>query len=59
LAAFSDRPELFLKELKAASQEQGWTREDVQKMKETYAMMGINVEIMLQEMKASAEQLPP
>eukprot|EP00434_Breviolum_minutum_P008312 symbB.v1.2.007333.t1/scaffold412.1/size211423/4 len=58
LAAFSDKPELFLKELKAASQEQGWTREDVQKMKETYAMMGINLEVMLQEMRASADVLP-
>lgn len=58
LAAFSEQPELFLKELKAASQEQGWTREDVQKMKETYAMMGINLEVMLQEMRASADVLP-
>eukprot|EP00913_Durusdinium_trenchii_P000319 g292.t1 len=74
LAAFSNEPELFLKELKAASQEQGWTREDVKKMKErteklsphrasklqeTYAMMGINLEVMLQEMQASADALPP
>jgi len=57
--SFASRPEDFLAQMKASASEQGWTAEDVGRMREQYKATGIDIDEMLQQMNESAEDLPP
>lgn len=56
---FSTRPEEFLAKMCESAIQQGWTNDDVAKMRQMYRAAGIDLDEMLQQMAESADQLPP
>jgi hypothetical protein len=56
---FSTSPDAFLAQMKEAAGEQGWTPEDIGRLREMYAAAGVNIDEMLAQMSESSEAMPP
>jgi hypothetical protein len=55
---FTAKPEDFLAQMKQAADEQGWTPEDIAKMRQMYQSAGIDIDAMVKQMTDSSEDLP-
>eukprot|EP00448_Togula_jolla_P026864 CAMPEP_0170650794 /NCGR_PEP_ID=MMETSP0224-20130122/46004_1 /TAXON_ID=285029 /ORGANISM="Togula jolla, Strain CCCM 725" /LENGTH=1241 /DNA_ID=CAMNT_0010982503 /DNA_START=117 /DNA_END=3842 /DNA_ORIENTATION=+ len=55
---FTQQPSAFLAMMKEAASEQGWTSDDVARMRTMYRLAGIDIDQMLKEMSESPEELP-
>ncbi|CAK0789254.1 unnamed protein product [Prorocentrum cordatum] len=56
---FSTSPDAFLAQMKEVAGEQGWTAEDVKRLREMYAAAGVNIDEVMAQMSESSEAMPP
>ncbi|CAK0853589.1 unnamed protein product, partial [Prorocentrum cordatum] len=56
---FATSPSAFLAQMKEAAGEQGWTAENIQRLRETYAAAGVDIDEMMAAMSESSEAMPP
>jgi len=55
---FTQSPEAFLSKLKASSGEEGWTAEDVAKLRAMYRASGVDIDEVLKQMGEALDDLP-